>query len=175
MTELETLRADNARLTTQRDDLFHRLKNEQHKAINATTRGCRECREEISRVEAERAALMQALAQHHDWHMEIGTVLLPTENGSIELDLTDSYSESSLYEETSVALSFPAAPAGRTDTERLESVFSRLITIDTITGERCLRIAHFGTDSKGNSFKGQSNRAALNAAMDAVAPTEGEE
>lgn len=67
--------------------------------------------------------LREVLKQHHSWHLEIGTVMVSTppnpygNDDLVELDLTESYSESGLCEETTAALSgSPADPPKKTYT-----------------------------------------------------------
>jgi hypothetical protein len=62
--------------------------------------------------------LREVLTKHHQWHLEIGTVMFPPSpnpNGNddpVEVDLTDAYSDSSMCEETISALAPASQPSG---------------------------------------------------------------
>jgi hypothetical protein len=59
---------------------------------------------------AEIYRFKNVLRKHHQWHLDIGTVLFPDDSGDghhgspVEVNLTDSYSDSTLCEETLEAL-----------------------------------------------------------------------
>lgn len=56
---------------------------------------------ELSRLRTKPYVAVRALRRHHDWHNDIGTVLLPVEGGeTVELNLTLEYHDSSLCETT---------------------------------------------------------------------------
>jgi len=64
-------------------------------------------RAEVATLRASEARLREALQKHHQWHLNVGEVLFPAENGQAEpteIDLTAEYQDSSLCETTCAAL-----------------------------------------------------------------------
>lgn len=56
-------------------------------------------------AQSDRVALLATLREHHNWHLQAGTIGLPDgEGGWIEIDNGAEYSDSALYERTSKLL-----------------------------------------------------------------------